>query len=159
MNPVYIPGSTDLEEGSVVLTLTAFGTGSCEDASDEMILEIVPEPTVYAGVDAEICASDFSFEIIGSTASNYVSLLWTTSGDGSFNDNTILNPVYTAGASDTEVTLTLTAIAAGSCDDASDEMVLMINENPVANAGEDQTILIGTSTTLQGSATGGSELY
>ena len=162
LNPVYTPGTNDLSEGSVVLTLTAMGSGSCGDASDEMTLEFVPEPTVYAGEDAETCASDAYIELNNSSASNYVSLTWTTSGDGSFNDNTILNPVYTAGANDIangQVTLTLTAYAAGNCDDASDEMVFMLNANPVANAGVDQTIQIGTSTTLQGSATGGSGLY
>ncbi|RLD85880.1 MAG: hypothetical protein DRJ02_09575, partial [Bacteroidetes bacterium] len=162
LNPVYMPGTADLEQGNVTLTLTAFASGSCEDASDEMILEFVPEPTAFAGEDGEVCASSASYEITGALASDYVSLVWTTSGDGIFDDNTILNPIYTAGAIDLasgQVTLTLTAVAAGDCENASDEMVLILNENPVAYAGEDQTILTGTSTTLQGSATGGSELY
>jgi gliding motility-associated-like protein len=162
LNPVYTPGAADLSEGSVILTLTAMGSGSCGDASDEMILEFVPEPTVYAGEDAETCASDASIEIGSSSATNYVSLTWTTNGDGSFDNNTILNPVYVAGANDIasgQVTLTITAIAAGNCNDATDEMVVIINANPVANAGVDQTIQIGTSTTLAGSATGGSGLY
>jgi gliding motility-associated-like protein len=162
LNPIYTPSANDLSEGSVVLTLTAMGSGSCGDAFDEMTLEFIPEPTVYAGEDAETCASDAYVELNNSSASNYISLLWTTSGDGSFNDNTILDPIYTAGANDIaggQVTLTLTAFAAGNCEDASDEMLLLINVNPVANAGVDQTIQIGTSTTLQGSATGGSGLY
>jgi gliding motility-associated-like protein len=162
LNPIYIPGVNDITEGNVVLTLTAYGSGSCGDAADEMILEIVPEPEVYAGEDLETCASDASVEIINSSASNYISLMWTTDGDGSFNDNTMLHPVYTAGVNDLssgQVILTLTAIAAGDCDDASDELMLILNDNPVANAGPDQNIQIGTSTTLTGSATGGSGLY
>ena len=150
LHPVYVPGVNDISEGSVMLTLTAFGSGSCGEASDDMMLEIVPEPTVFAGIDAETCASDAIVELIGSSATNYVSLKWTTSGDGSFDDNTILNPIYTAGANDIagrQVTLTLTAYAAGNCEDASASLVLMINDSPVANAGNDQTIQIGTSTT------------
>ena len=88
--------------------------------------------------------------------------MWTTSGDGSFDNNTILYPIYTAGVNDIasgQVILTLTAFAAGNCDDVSDEMFLMLNDKPIANAGTDQTIQIGTGTTLAGSATGGSGLY
>jgi cytochrome c-type biogenesis protein CcsB len=36
-----------------------------------------------------------TYPVIGATAVNYVSLLWTTTGTGTYNDPTLVNPVYT----------------------------------------------------------------
>jgi len=50
-------------------------------------------------------------------AENYNSLEWTTSGDGAFDDNTVLNPIYTPGPTDIEngnTLLTLTCCWSGS---------------------------------------------
>jgi len=61
-----------------------------------------------AGADQNICqvAAQMDANAIG-----YESLLWTTNGDGSFDQNDILNPIYTPGEQDLAnktVTLTLT---------------------------------------------------
>jgi hypothetical protein len=86
--------------------------------------------SAQAGPDAEVC-QDASYTLDYATASGYTSLEWSTSGDGTFNDNTLLNPVYTPGQGDIaggSVTLTLTAYSGD--DQVSDDMVLTITPLP-----------------------------
>jgi hypothetical protein len=86
--------------------------------------------TANAGPDAAICEGE-TYTLASAIATNYTSLEWTTSGDGTFNDNTLLNPVYTPGAGDIAsgtVTLTLTAFAGSN--QVSDDMVLTIDPLP-----------------------------
>jgi len=154
LNPVYTPGATDHSNGSVTLTLTASSVTSC-DGSDDMVLSFTDLPTSNAGSDASIC-EDATYQLSG-TATNYSSLLWTSSGDGSFDDDTALNPVYTPGATDisgSSVTLTLTSYATSPCtDDASDDMILSIGVLPIANAGSDDIICTNTTSyTLSGAS-------
>ena len=59
----------------------------------------------------------------------YSGLLWETTGDGSFNDITALNPIYTPGPQDEfygTVTLCVTAYGLEDCLDATDCLVLTI---------------------------------
>ena len=80
-----------------------------------------------AGADQERCQ-----EAVRMTADavGYENLLWTTSGDGSFDHNDILTPIYTPGDQDLEhktVTLTLTATN-GEGETLSDEVVINFHE-------------------------------
>ena len=83
----------------------------------------------FAGYDAEICEGvDFQ---ANAAANNYESLMWSTIGTGTFDDNTTLIPIYTPSQEDIEmgyVTLTLTAYDGGEED--SDEMTLTIINKP-----------------------------
>ena len=63
---------------------------------------------VSAGLDIQACDNE-DVQVYG-YAEAYTSLEWTTSGDGSFNNTSILDPVYTPGAQDIQngsVTITL----------------------------------------------------
>lgn len=63
-----------------------------------------------AGLDVDVC-EDEPAQING-YASNYTSLEWETEGDGTFDDATIVNPIYTPGTQDYangSVTLIMTA--------------------------------------------------
>jgi hypothetical protein len=40
---VYTPGPNDISSGSVTLTLTAYGLGACADASDNIVLTVLPD--------------------------------------------------------------------------------------------------------------------
>ena len=94
---------------------------------DFIVLPPALFPSANAGENASIC-SDETFTPEAS-ASDYNSLEWTTSGDGSFDDETILDPVYTPGTTDIEngeVTLTLTAY--GDNGNTSSSMSLEILE-------------------------------
>ena len=111
LHPTYSPGANDIIAGTVTLTLNAIGLGVCSNASDEMVLTITPAPTADAGIDDAMCSTDVTYQLSG-LASNASSVMWTTSGTGTFDDPTSLTPVYTpslADFADVQVQLTLTA--------------------------------------------------
>jgi hypothetical protein len=72
-------------------------------------------PVAFAGNNGSICAGD-TFILGSSTAANYNSLRWSSSGTGHFSDSTILYPVYYPSAADQtagSVVLSLNALASG----------------------------------------------
>ncbi len=97
---------------------------------------VFPQPymlTLWAGPDEEICAGE-TFLIAESYGTAYTQAEWTSSGTGTFNDNTVIHPVYTASDEDIAngmVTLTMTLWD----DDGlsfTDEMVLSLDDGPDA---------------------------
>jgi len=148
INPVYTPGTNDITAGQVILTLTAAGVAPCGDVSDDVTLTIQQPAVADAGVDATICSDAGGYTPADATAASYASLLWTTSGDGSFDDNSLLNPVYTPGANDLlagTVTLTLTAAGNAPCADATSDMILNMVVAADAFAGSDGEVCDGNT--------------
>ncbi|NCA85690.1 MAG: T9SS type A sorting domain-containing protein [Clostridia bacterium] len=75
-------------------------------------IEFPPSATVNAnaGANGEICASE-TYQCNG-TASYYQTITWSTSGDGTYDDENSLEAIYTPGSADINTgsaTLTLTA--------------------------------------------------
>ena len=141
MNPLYIPGTADMNTGQVQICITATGEGNCPDVVDCLELTLFPIPTANAGDDTQICAGN-QYQLNGS-ASGFQSVLWTTTGDGTFDDATSLNAVYFPGIDDENTgnaALQLTAYGMGDCPDTTSEMAISIIENPVAFAGADAEI-------------------
>ena len=84
-----------------------------------------------AGADQDICQVPAQLDAV---VFGYASLLWTTDGDGSFNQDDILNPIYTPGEQDLVnkvVTLSLTA---------TNEAGETLNDNVVVNFHEAASI-------------------
>jgi len=105
----------------------------------------VQPPTAFAGVDASVCESElFQCE---PTAQYYNSVLWETSGDGIFQNTSLLNTKYLRGNGDIEngsVTLTLTVYGFQPGWEDSDDMILTIVKEPEALAGNDTTVNFST---------------
>jgi gliding motility-associated-like protein len=132
--------------GDVTVTVTVADVNGNVSTCDAIVTVEDPFPaSLNAGPDGMICITSPSYNITGATASN-MSLFWTTSGSGSFNDPTILNPVYTCGPADiTSVTLTLTGNKINGCPvTLTDDMVLSFAGLPVADAGADMDLCSGT---------------
>ena len=103
-------------QGEHTFTWTYEKNASGTNGADHVWLDDILFPVRHinfscnAGANLNICLEEdahLQAESIG-----YESLLWTTNGDGSFDHNDILNPIYTPGQQDLEnktVTLTLTA--------------------------------------------------
>ena len=93
----------------------------------------LPAPRVMAGTagnDVTICEDDEA-QIVG-YAIHYDNLLWTTSGDGTFDDATIVTPIYTPGAQDiANGSATLTININGGGETITDEMTVFITEKAV----------------------------
>jgi subtilisin family serine protease len=93
--------------------------------------------SVYAGSDGETCAQEeFATNAV---AMNYETILWTTSGDGTFDNATALDAKYMPGEQDAEDGLvTLSVTVNGNSQSLSDEMeltVLPLPETPGAISG------------------------
>ncbi len=154
-DPVYTPGSVDISAGTVTLTMTV--TGSCDVSSDDMVLTIDPEVTASAGTDAQICYN--ATHSLAATATNGT-ILWTTTGDGTFDDATAEDPVYTFGSGDISAGLvTLTMIVTGNCNIAPDNVVLTIDPAAAALAGSSTLVCFNTPYSLAATATNGSILW
>ncbi|MEN8224499.1 MAG: PKD domain-containing protein, partial [Bacteroidota bacterium] len=109
----------------------------CSDTINKQ--HIVQEPAFAdAGSDESICEYfifDFSTAVTLATANAYDSLRWITNGTGTFNDNTLLHPVYTPGAGDigTTIQCSLIALARIPCANDTSTMLLTIFDSPEAS--------------------------
>lgn len=116
LSTYYMHGPSDLANGQVTLKLTVSGYIPNSTSVDSMTLFIERKPSVYAGVDTTI--NQFTVLQTNATVSNFNSCLWTTAGDGSFSDPSLVSTVYTPGAADITngfVNLTLTAYPFAPC--------------------------------------------
>ena len=142
LNPMYTASSLDISAGSVALTLRAYGMNH-RDTTNTITLEINVAPTAYAGPDEHVC-KESSIPLDASTAANFSTILWLTSGDGIFSDNTALHPVYSPGQSDIQagsVSLIVTATSSSPlCPVAGDTLSLSILPLPVIHIGNDTSI-------------------
>jgi hypothetical protein len=116
-NTLTISGTAtgSIASGSIYSFLVETSSLSCENVSISGALTLTDcsscYPSVNAGTDNTICAGE-SYEIQNSSAANYTSLVWTTSGTGTFNDTTSPTPTYFPTNADFDsgsITLTLTA--------------------------------------------------
>src|SRR5690606_26130347 len=127
--------------GSVTLTLTSEGNGSCLAVTDQMTLTITPAPVADAGLDRSVCAD------IGAIPLNGAVMIATgggwTGGEGTFSDTSDLNALYTPSANERtngSVTLTCTSTGNGLCNPVSDNVTFTLTAAATVNAGPDRTI-------------------
>lgn len=150
LNAIYNPSQQDVTAGSVLLTIQAYGPGQT-DTADSMTLTFVSPPSVSSGGNKEICKGS-TIALNSASAANYNSIQWFTSGDGTFDNNANLNPVYTPGQQDIlQGTVQLKLAATGtltSCPIAYDSLQLTIFPVPVINLGNDTSICAGRTLTL-----------
>lgn len=89
----------------------------------------------WAGNNTAICAGE-TIQLEG-TATYYNSISWSTSGTGTFSNNSILNPVYTPSEADNiagNIELKLTVV--GNTTTIESSMILTIHQAPEVFAGE-----------------------
>ena len=103
------------------------------------------EPEVEAGSDESVEAGtpiDLSASFVPPAAENAAGLLWSTSGSGTFNDETVLHPFYTPSPDEEGSTLlTLTVTGWEGCKSVSDEMTLEVT--PLVTALDDENLANG----------------
>ncbi|MEO0038087.1 MAG: hypothetical protein RIQ59_1298, partial [Bacteroidota bacterium] len=165
LDAIYTPSAQDIIIGNVTLTLSVTGTGVCSGVTvtDAIVLTISPAPTADAGAATDSICIGSTYTPSG-TAENGT-ILWTTTGTGTFSDDTIATPTYTPSAADIAsgtVSLTMTVTGSGVCSSAtvSDTVVLTISASPISNAGPATAhICAGTNYTLAGTSTNGTVLW
>lgn len=160
----YTPSPADILAGSVTLTLTAYGNSPCGNATSNKTLTIRRLPTASAGANISICSSATSVAIgTDATATNYSSVLWTSSGTGTFGGSTSLTTAaYSPSAADRtagSVILTLTANAQTPCSgNVTSQKTLTFIGNPSATAGTPVT-MCATDTSVNITAGSSASLY
>jgi hypothetical protein len=105
---------------------------------------VFPSPmalTIWAGPDDGVCSGG-SFQLTEAYGTDFAQIEWATNGSGSFNDNSVMHPIYNPSGDDLnsgEVILTLTlSDALGTS--VTDEMALAFNDapaGPMAPSGPD----------------------
>jgi hypothetical protein len=88
----------------------------------ELTITAVPLSDLSGVTDLEMCSDASNYVVAGASSTNGVGILWSTGGDGSFIDNTVLNPTYVPGGTDRSsgsVDLTMTVLGGGSCGDVN----------------------------------------
>jgi gliding motility-associated-like protein len=106
LNTTYTPSAADLKNGSVTLVLTANKPGLCYIASDEMKINFIPPPTVFAGGTVYVLTGS-TITLNPTVSDPNVKYQWSPNID--INDITSKNPVVT-GNVDRTYTLTVTDI-------------------------------------------------
>lgn len=143
LNPVYSPSETDIEQGSIQLTLSVHGGSTTIESSLTLNINHVPE--VFAGETSFTCVGA-EFELTQSSASGYTTLQWTSSGTGAFSDAAALHPTYIPSEADYNagiVYLTLEAHGIGTCGNSSSETELHFHALPTALLSGDQLVCEG----------------
>ena len=104
----------------------------------------------YAGENNQYCISQAQIQLNNSTAPfSYEQLLWKTSGDGTFNNPTMLHPTYFPGTQDLSVgTVVLSMNVFKESKWLSDSLELSILEDVIVLAGNDTTIFVDDSLNL-----------
>ncbi len=142
LNPIYTPSAPEIANGSVTLTLTTTGNGTCNAVSDQVLVTINPEPIVDAGTDLVICSNNAVFDLSGSVL-NAGGGQWS-GGLGIYDaNNTDLSATYTPTIPEIvsgQITFTLTSTANAGCVAVTDQMLVTFTPSPTVNAGTDITL-------------------
>lgn len=128
-NPLTIPAPT------ITTTYYARYENICGISDCNTItVNVVPAPIVFAGGVDSVCEKGV-YQISKAMAAHFTNIWWTTSGNGTFDDNTSLMPVYSLGSEDFEtrdtVYLTLHAQGLAPCGIYKDSLMLIVNPLPV----------------------------
>jgi gliding motility-associated-like protein len=142
---------------SVTSTYTVIGTDAvgCSN-TDQVTIGVDLPVTVNAGADLHECRTTAFNTLLNGIVTNASSILWSTSGSGSWDNNGITNATYYysgADASSASITLTLIGISGNSCPNVSDGLTVFFHNAPSAFAGSDFSVCAGSPITLTGGAT------
>ncbi|MEQ8425244.1 MAG: choice-of-anchor D domain-containing protein, partial [Cyclobacteriaceae bacterium] len=138
--------SDDADEGIFTFPITgAITSAGCSSP-----------PTASVGAISDICEGS-TIALIGTIGGSAAASTWTTPGDGSFDNVSLLNAIYTPGSGDISngsVGFTLTTDdpdATGPCVAATVSTTINIGRQATVNAGTDQTICTSDVASLTGS--------
>ena len=128
---VYANLANSNTSGTYTFYAACSSTPTCREAVNFVIDQAA---TANAGSNQSVCVSVGSATLNGSFGGNATSATWSSAGDGSFDNTSNMNAVYTFGAADISngsVLLTLTTNdPAGVCDAVSSTMTITINTAP-----------------------------
>ncbi len=157
LTATYTPSPAELLAGSVTLTLTTNTTGKCPSVNSKMTITINPIAVVEAGPDQHICVGS-TVTLAGLVSGGAISGSWS-GGNGIYSPNSsTANATYTPSASEADkgkvVLIFTTNDPPGPCPAVSDNMTILIDALPSANAGTTIFICDGATASLNGKVDG-----
>jgi hypothetical protein len=152
---VYNVGPQDEVAGTVTLILSTTNTSGCAATSDTIVITIQEIPVLDAGLDQTLCANNAEVQLLGTITGGNGTAIWTvTGGDGSFNDDTDMNAVYSPGPGDiASGGFYIVLSATNSCIPVSDSIFVDLTQAPTVNAGNNITICNNEEIMLNGTYT------
>ncbi|WMJ74440.1 gliding motility-associated C-terminal domain-containing protein [Cytophagaceae bacterium ABcell3] len=160
LNGEFFPSTAQISSGQVTIHLRSSNNGICNPVIRSVTHYVYDAPEVDAGENMTVCSNTTEVQLDG-TVEGTVEYSWSTSGTGTFADIYDEKTTYTPGEEDLNngfVELTLTAQLDG-CVPITDNVRLIFEAAPLADAGPDQEVCIDESgVNLSGSisnATGG----
>lgn len=140
--------------GMVQGLISVFAMNFCGQGlpSPPFMLQVNPAASVFAGDNTTLCRGE-PLPLQTSAASGAISLLWTSSGSGSFSDPTSLHPVYYPSTTDTgTLVLTLTGTPLPPCPESISSLILNYISGPSGSAGGDAQSCGRSAFTIQNSS-------
>lgn len=162
-------------QGTATATIqwTASGAGSVRVTEDPMYCDPVLSPPLNVAIAplpalpakplglASVCESSIGVQYTTTGAANAVGYIWSLqpSNAGTINGTGLTATVNFNSGFTGVASITVTGTNLCGQGQSSENLQVNVSSNPLANAGTDVSIPHGTSTTLQGSASGGSQPY
>ena len=140
-NPIATPTAT------TTYTVTITDGNGCT-STDQVEVTVNPSPIVDAGTDIALCIGGST--TIGGSPTGPTGSTYSWSPSVSLNDPTLANPIASPA---TTTTYTVVVTDANGCTN-TDDIIVSINLLPIADAGLDTAICLGSSTPIGGSPTG-----
>ena len=161
LSTTYTPSPADIASDSVVLYLTSAGSFfSCPNHVDSVTVFFTEAPSVFAGADLVVCATETVVTLNGSVSGATTSGVWTTTGSGNYSPSAN-NPVtdYNISSADTtagSILLTLTSTNNGNCLAEQDDIQINFLSAPEVTITSEDSICANLSLLdLTGSVTSG----
>ncbi len=141
----YSISGSDIQNSTVIFTLTSTNNGVCPAQADTVMLRIIKSPTVSAGVNQPVCSSGGTVALSGSVSGGVNNTgSWSASGPGSFNPGaSSLNTQYSLTPSDIlngSVIFTLSSANNGPCAAQTDTVRISVIRFATVSAGSNQNI-------------------
>jgi len=138
-------------------TVSVVDANNCGTASDFVVINVTQLPVINLNPDTICKGSTYQIPL---SISNYLSVLWSTAGTGSFNNATLVNPVYNPSAADDgtgSVTLTVTVTGNSPCGTSTGQIQLaLLQPSPPVLTNADTSICQNApAIILTGSPSGG----
>lgn len=161
LSTIYHPGENDIQNTLTHIMLIAEPLFPCLlQKVDSLVTFYEFLPDAFAGNDLSICEND-NLQLSGD-ATNFDEILWTSSGDGTFDDPNSLSTIYNPGSEDIQngqVHIILQVEPIFPCVlQEVDSLIAFIELLPLANAGQDFTIPEGENFECDGEAFNFSEI-
>jgi len=143
----YAPTASEIASGSVLLQATVTGKTPCASKTDDVLIEFIAPPLVNAGIDQEVCIDKALSISLNGSGSDGQSYTWS-GGNGNFTLPNSFNSKYEPSEDELisgTITLTINATSNAPCLSISDDVLIHIHELPIADAGLDKVVCVGTT--------------